>query len=381
MENSWQTKKLGEICTLVKGKKPKSFSDTGKAYLTARVIRALEEAQYTEEEDGVVCVDPEEILIIMDGSNSGEMFTGLSGIVASTMGIVKCSKEMLRVRFLLYFLNMNREDFTKSRTGSAIPHLNKEEFENCEIPLPPLPEQKRIVKILDEVFEKIEKAKENTKQNLDNSKELFEAVLEETFKDIKSDKKSLGDICKVIGGGTPSKESTNFTKFYNGTIPWATVRDMKSDIIKKTQHYITEEAVKRSSTNIIPKNNIVIATRVGLGKVCLIEKDTAINQDLRGIIPFDNDEVFVSYLFWWLKSISKIIIENGTGATVHGVKLPFVKGLKVSMLSLREQQKIVKKLDALSAQTKKLEKIYQQKLDDLEELKKSVLKSAFAGEL
>ena len=78
----------------------------------------------------------------------------------------------------------------------------------------------------------------------------------------------------------------------------------------------------------------------------------------------------------------KKIIEKGTGATVQGIKARLLKKIEIYFpKSISEQKAIVKKLDALSDQTKKLEEIYKQKLTDLEELKKSVLKKAFAGEL
>ena len=140
--------------------------------------------------------------------------------------------------------------------------------------------------------------------------------------------KNLGDLCQVIGGGTPSKDKT---KYYSGDIPWATVRDMRSEVITETECKITKEAVKNSATNIIPKGNVVIATRVGLGKVCLLGQDTAINQDLRGIVPIDLKALSVRFLFWWLKDIADAIVAEGTGATVQGVKLPFVKSLQVPL--------------------------------------------------
>lgn len=156
--------------------------------------------------------------------------------------------------------------------------------------------------------------------------------------------KPLGDVCEVIGGGTPSKDKAH-SAFYSGDICWATVRDMKSDLIADTEFKITKEAVKGSSTNIIPKGNVVIATRVGLGKVCLIEQDTAINQDLRGIIPKDAGKLVVPFLFWWLKSVAPLIVQEGTGATVQGVKLPFIKSLPLPVPPLPEQQRIVAILD------------------------------------
>lgn len=154
--------------------------------------------------------------------------------------------------------------------------------------------------------------------------------------------KNLGDVCRVIGGGTPSKDNT---EFYSGEIPWATVRDLRSDVITETECKITNAAVASSSTNIIPGGNVVIATRVGLGKVCLLGQDTAINQDLRGIVPINPKVLSVRFLFWWLKSIANAIIAEGTGATVQGVKLPYVKSLQLPLPPLPEQQRIVGILD------------------------------------
>jgi type I restriction enzyme S subunit len=154
--------------------------------------------------------------------------------------------------------------------------------------------------------------------------------------------KNLGDLCDVVGGGTPPKDKP---AFYSGDIPWATVRDMRQDVITETEFRITKDAVKSSATNIIPSGNVVIATRVGLGKVCLIGQDTAINQDLRGIVPRSDKALVVRYLYWWLKSIADVIVAEGTGATVQGVKLPFVKSLQIPVPPLAEQQRIVGLLD------------------------------------
>jgi type I restriction enzyme S subunit len=154
--------------------------------------------------------------------------------------------------------------------------------------------------------------------------------------------RSLGDLCNVIGGGTPPKDKP---EYYSGDIPWATVRDMRAELITETEFKVTPRAVKSSATNVIPGGNVVIATRVGLGKISLLGQDTAINQDLRGIVPINPKVLGVRFLFWWLKSISDVIVAEGTGATVQGVKLPFVKGLQIPLPPLPEQQRIVALLD------------------------------------
>ncbi len=186
--------------------------------------------------------------------------------------------------------------------------------------------------------------------------------------------KKLGEVCDVIGGGTPSKKNS---KFYEGNILWATVRDMKSEILSDTEFKITEEAVKNSSTNIIPKGNVIIATRVGLGKVCLIQNDTAINQDLRGIVPKNSKQLDNGFLFQWFKSISNLIVEEGTGATVQGVKLPFIKDLPIPLPPLPEQQRIVSILDKAFAAIAKAKANAEQNLKNAKELFESYLQGVF----
>ncbi len=119
---------------------------------------------------------------------------------------------------------------------------------------------------------------------------------------------------------------------------------MKSDTIESTESSITEEAVASSATNIIPRGNVVIATRVGLGKVCILARDTAINQDLRGVIP-RSDEIVGRFLYHWFRWVAPRIVEEGTGATVQGVKLPFIKSLPFPILPRNEQERIVAILD------------------------------------
>ena len=186
----------------------------------------------------------------------------------------------------------------------------------------------------------------------------------------------LEDVCDIIGGGTPSKANS---KFYGGTIPWATVRDMKYDVIVETEHKITAEAIKDSATNIIPKKNVIIATRVGLGKVCLNEYDMAINQDLKGIVPRKSSELFVGYLFQWFKSISHLIEEEGTGATVQGVKLPFIRSLSIPLPPIAEQKRLVALLDEAFASISKAKENAEKNLQNSRELFESYLHNIFAN--
>ena len=157
--------------------------------------------------------------------------------------------------------------------------------------------------------------------------------------------KKLGEVCNVIGGGTPD---TKNKEYWRGNIPWATVSDMNCDVIKTTGYYITDRGLNESSSRIIKKGEIVIATRVGLGKVCKLAVDTAINQDLKGVIPKDNN-IVRDFIFYYFKHKAKYIVDNGIGATVKGVKIKFIEGLSFGFPSLSEQQSIVDYLDAAFA--------------------------------
>ncbi len=118
-------------------------------------------------------------------------------------------------------------------------------------------------------------------------------------------------------------------------------------MLHHTELRITEEGLKNSSTNIIPPETVVISTRVGLGKVVITKDFVAINQDLKGLLI--KGEIEVKYLFYWLKSQSEFLKSSGTGATVKGVKLDFIKNLSCPLPSLKEQKYIIEKIDALFA--------------------------------
>ena len=184
----------------------------------------------------------------------------------------------------------------------------------------------------------------------------------------------LGDVCDLVGGGTPSKSNPTF---YEGIIPWATVRDMRSELLSDTQYAISQDAVTESSTNIIKADNIVIATRVGLGKACILQQDTAINQDLKAVIPKDG-RLTKPFLFQWLKSVSHVIQAAGTGATVQGVKLPFVKSLVMPLPPIPEQQRIVAVLDQAFADIEKARANAEKNLKNARELFDSYLNQMFS---
>ena len=123
--------------------------------------------------------EKEYLAIIKDGAGVGRVYhyEPKSSILGTLQYLFP--KENVNIRFAYYYLQSL--DFAKYYQGAAIPHIYYKDYKNEKLVLPPLPEQQRIVRILDEAFEDIEKAKQNALQNLNDAKELFESYLINTF--------------------------------------------------------------------------------------------------------------------------------------------------------------------------------------------------------
>lgn len=148
---------------------------------------------------------------------------------------------------------------------------------------------------------------------------------------------------KIIGGGTPSKTVLDY---WNGDIPWCSVKDMAGD---KYQLYSTEDTISHaglasSSSNLIPTGTVITSTRMGLGRVFINKVDMAINQDLKALIP--NNKIDNTFLLWTIVNKKEEIEGLGVGSTVKGIRLEVLKGLKLYLPPLPTQRKIASILSA-----------------------------------
>lgn len=153
----------------------------------------------------------------------------------------------------------------------------------------------------------------------------------------------LGEVLdKIIGGGTPSKREESY---WNGNIPWASVKDISEEqvFLSYTKDCITAEGLKKSSSNLIPKGTVIIPTRMGLGRCVITIIDTAINQDLKALIP-NISKLNSKYLLYWLKNNSSLIESMGSGTTVKGIRLEQLTDLYFKDVDIKTQQKIAKVL-------------------------------------
>jgi type I restriction enzyme S subunit len=144
----WEIMKLDEILVkIIKGKNPKKYLGD-LPYLTAKYLRGEAEAEEFYDKAAGVLVDENEIIVIWDGSNSGEVFKSKRGILASTMCKLLFNEKVINKTYAFFVLKTNEEDIKYAKSGTDDRHVDKEYFLNFLIPLPPLAEQSRIATVL-----------------------------------------------------------------------------------------------------------------------------------------------------------------------------------------------------------------------------------------
>lgn len=183
----------------------------------------------------------------------------------------------------------------------------------------------------------------------------------------------LGSVAiSMYGGGTPS---TKIPELWSGTLPWITSRKLGPALyLNSGEKYISEQALQTSATQLVPTNSLIVATRVGVGKVGITGIDLAINQDLAGVIvdPQQIDLAFLAYQMM-SDSIQQEILAHRRGATIQGITRDDLRRLHLMLPPLDEQRKIAA---VLSLVQRAIE--HQQRLIALTtELKKALMHKLF----
>ncbi|WP_434634926.1 restriction endonuclease subunit S [Vibrio sp. SCSIO 43086] len=176
---------------------------------------------------------------------------------------------------------------------------------------------------------------------------------------------NLGELAsKIEGGGTPSRTEP---KFWNGALPWATVKDLKGIRLQSTLESISLNGLKQSASKLVPANTMILASRMAVGKAVVFDREVAINQDLKAFYPKPILES--EYLLQWYLSKAEVIAHMGTGSTVKGIKLDDINSLPIDLPPLPEQKKIAAILTSVDDVIEKT----QAQIDKLKDLKTGMM--------
>ena len=296
---------------------------------------------------------------------------------------VRNSKELDK-HFLRYYLQSfdweaaSRGDHkVKGRT------LNKAKLKAIKIPIPSLPEQKRIVSILDKALENIAKAKANTEKGIENARELFDSELSAVFSGNGKGWQTspLGRHVHFIDyrGRTPVKTETGLRLI--------TAKNVRMGFIRSTPAEFVDPATYDSwMTRGIPRfGDVLFTTEAPLANVAQLDTEERVVFAQRIIImqadPSKLDSTFLKYALM-SRPIQRRIHEQGTGATAKGIKASLLKKITISFpTSLREQRAFVTRFDRLQTQVDQLVQQFETKFAAIEELKRSMLHAALIGGL
>lgn len=284
-------------------------------------------------------------------------------------------------KFLFYWFT---SDSTVSRidatcTGARMPRADVHEVLDFEIPVPPLPEQQRIVSKLDAAFASLGAAEANVERNRTNARELFESYLNGVFEGKGWVRSKVGAIGETRTGSTPP---TNQRVNYGDFAPFVKPGDFMVDgSIAYRDDGVSEVGFELSRP--IPANSVLmVCVGATIGKTGFVDQVVTSNQQINSMTP--RAEFFPKFFYYAMttKRFFDDVIHNSSQATLPIISKSKWENLTVSFPKERnEQKRITDQLDELSVETKRLETTYQQKLLELVALKKSLLGEAFRGEL
>jgi type I restriction enzyme S subunit len=307
----------------------------------------------------------------------------LDGQVCSTGYFVFRTKPEVDGRYLFYYLFSDAfmGAMETLQSGASYPAVNDSQVRQQQISLPPLPEQKRIVAILDEAFAGIDAAVANTEKNLANARELFESYLNAVFTQ-KGDgwvEKKLGELGKAQTGSTPK---TSNRGNYGNFIPFIKPADFKRDGSLDYENQGLSEEGLGSARKIDEGSVLMVCIGATIGKCGWSSRDVTTNQQINTLTAADG----VSHKFVYYQILTGNfqgrVLSNAGQATLPIINKSKWCALKIWLpQNINDQISIVEKLDTLQSETQLLETLYQQKLSALTELKQSILQKAFAGEL
>ena len=375
LPNGWENIGLGEICEVL---------DTKRKPITKRNRIEGEVPYYgaTGIVDWVKDYIFDEPLILLgedgakwdSGENSAFKIEGKTW-VNNHAHVLRPIREKVMDNWLIY--NLNYQNLLSFVTGLTVPKLNQGNMRTIHIPIPPLDEQKRIVAKLDECFEAIDKARANVEKNLNNSKELFQSQLNQIFASTGSAtdgdspelaegwvEKKLVEVCENLDS---RRIPITKNKRISGDIPYYGA----SGIVDYVADFIFDEdllLVSEDGANLLARTYPIAFP---------ISGKTWVNNHAHAL-KFENmgSQKFVEY---YLNSIK--LDDYVSGMAQPKLNQKMLNSIPVPYPEIDIQKEIVNQLDDLKSKTQTLESNYQQELDALDELKKSILQKAFRGEL
>jgi type I restriction enzyme S subunit len=391
MKQGWELKKLSDLFDVKSSRRvhQADWKSSGIPFYRAREVVKLAKEGKVENELFISQELYDELTTDKGAPKTGDIIISAVGTLGQCYLVKDSDKFYFKDASVLWFENLGKVDarfieyafkadlilaqVMDGSMGATVGTLTINRAKDIEIPIPPIPEQQRIVSILDECFAAIEKAKANAEQNLKNAKQLFESYLQQVFENGKRywEEKYLEEVCEFRNGAAHEQYIDE-----NGKYILVNSKFISSD----------GEKLKKTNNALTPLYSDEIAFVMSdvpngkaLAKCFLVDKNDTytLNQRIGAI----KSKLFIPHFLVYQLNRNKHLLSFNNGENQTNLRKGDILKCPLWLPSKEEQQNIVRQIDILQNETKRLETIYKRKLADLEELKKSILEKAFKGEL
>lgn len=368
-KEKWEVRKLGEV--IVYDKKQKVHTELpyiGLEHIESNSGKLVADVSEKDVKSSTFYFDNQHILYGRLRPYLNKVFLpNFVGHCSTEIFPIRVHKELIRKFLFYWFIKESTVDkINKTSTGARMPRANMNQLLDFDFSLPPLPEQQRIVFLLDQAFEAIDKAKANAEKNLENAKELFESYLQSVFetKGKGWEEKKLNEIAENLDS---KRIPIAKNKREKGDIPYYGA----SGVVDYVKDFIFDEdllCISEDGANLLARTYPIAFS---------ISGKTWVNNHAH-VLRFKN---FVTQRFveYYINSIR--INDYVSGMAQPKLNQRMLNTIPIPVASLNKQKQIVEKFDLLQYEVIKLESLYQSKLENLEELRKSILEKAFNQKL
>ena len=362
--SKWKMVKIKEVCEKASSNiAQKDICENDGAYPIYGASGFIKTVDFYVQEE-------EYIGIVKDGAGVGRVMVlpAKSSVTGTIQYII--SNEKVLVRYLANVLT--NLELGKFSSGATIPHIYFKNYENIEIPLPPLEEQKRIADILDKATNLIDLRKQQLEKMDSLIKSKFIYMFGDPVTNPKGwDVKKIGELTNVFTGATPNK---SIDEYYCGNIPWVKTGEISKEYIWEAEERITKKALKETNCKIFPINTIMVAM-YGQGKTRgqagLLKIEASTNQACAAIVP--NESYCTEYLFKLIQLSYETLRSLGRGGNQPNLNLSMIKEFLVMCPPVELQNQFAEFVE----QVEKQKAVMQQSLEKMETNYKALMQEYF----
>lgn len=379
--DEWRVEKVKNIVKITKGKKVEIFEEYQNGLFNYIDISVLRNGKYKYTDNHQIMATDKDILIVWDGANSGYSAFGLNGVVGSTLAKMTLNDKDILHTYFGKFIFGKFQYLNDTSYGATIPHLQRQTLESINVPIPPLTQQEKIVKVLDISSALIEKQKELI--------EKYALFLKSKFIEM------FGDPISNPMGWNVEKLEKFTTLVSSGSTPKGgqssyldegEIRFIRSQNVRMNKmdydgiYYIAEEVYDKMKRTQVQYNDVLLnITGASIGRTAIYKDTSRANVNQHVCIIRLNEQLNNIYLNYFISadSFQNRILANQSGATREALNFTQIKQFNISYPPMEQQSKFAQIVE----KTEQIKQQEVQKLEHLRVLHNSLMNKAFKGEI